>query len=53
MAQHQVMYSKQQTEIAHIESFIRRFKAKASKAKQAQGRVKALERMEKDCASLC
>ena len=47
MAQHQVMYSKQQTEIAHIESFIRRFKAKASKAKQAQGRVKALERMEK------
>ena len=47
MAQHQVMYSKQQTEIAHIENFIRRFKAKASKAKQAQGRVKALERMEK------
>ena len=47
MAQQQVMYAKQQTEIAHIESFIRRFKAKASKAKQAQGRVKALERMEK------
>jgi len=47
MAQQQVMYAKQQTEIAHIENFIRRFKAKASKAKQAQGRVKALERMEK------
>jgi ATP-binding cassette subfamily F protein 3 len=47
MAQQQVMYAKQQTEIAHIESFIRRFKAKASKAKQAQGRVKALQRMEK------
>lgn len=39
-------YDKQQREIAHIENFIRRFKAKASKAKQAQGRVKALERME-------
>tara|TARA_B110000259_G_scaffold36641_1_gene41347 strand:- start:153 stop:2090 length:1938 start_codon:yes stop_codon:yes gene_type:complete len=47
MAQQQVMYAKQQTEIAHIESFIQRFKAKASKAKQAQGRMKALERMEK------
>jgi len=47
MAQQQVMYAKQQVEIAHIENFIRRFKAKASKAKQAQGRVKALERMEK------
>ncbi len=47
MAQQQVMYAKQQTEIAHIESFIKRFKAKASKAKQAQGRMKALERMEK------
>ena len=46
MAQQQSMYDKQQAEIAHIESFIRRFKAKASKAKQAQGRVKALERME-------
>jgi len=46
MAQQQSMYEKQQAEIAHIESFIRRFKAKASKAKQAQGRVKALQRME-------
>ncbi|HCI02205.1 MAG TPA: ABC transporter ATP-binding protein [Oceanospirillaceae bacterium] len=46
IAQQQSMFDKQQAEIAHIESFIRRFKAKASKAKQAQGRVKALERME-------
>jgi len=38
-------YEKQQKEIAHMEDFVRRFKAKASKAKQAQSRVKALERM--------
>lgn len=42
----QASYDKQQAEIAHIENFIRRFKAKATKAKQAQSRVKALERME-------
>ena len=47
MAQQQSLFNKQQTEIAHIESFIQRFRAKASKAKQAQGRLKALERMEK------
>jgi len=46
LALQQSEYEKQQREIEHIESFIRRFKAKASKAKQAQGRVKALERME-------
>ncbi|WP_028079527.1 ATP-binding cassette domain-containing protein [Solimonas soli] len=39
-------YDKQQREIAHLQNFIRRFKAKASKATQAQSRVKALERME-------
>ncbi|MEQ1440606.1 ATP-binding cassette domain-containing protein [Fontimonas sp. SYSU GA230001] len=39
-------YAQQQARIAHLESFIRRFKAKASKARQAQSRVKALERME-------
>jgi ATP-binding cassette, subfamily F, member 3 len=33
--------------MAHLQKFIDRFKAKASKAKQAQSRVKALERMEK------
>ena len=45
LAQQQASYEKQQREIAHMESFIRRFKAKATKAKQAQSRVKALERM--------
>ncbi len=38
---------KQQEKIAHLKKFIDRFKAKASKAKQAQSRVKALDRMEK------
>lgn len=40
-------YEKQQDKIAHLQKFITRFKAKATKAKQAQSRVKALERMEK------
>jgi len=40
-------YSKQQERIAHLQRFIDRFKAKATKAKQAQSRVKALARMEK------
>ncbi|GHU37299.1 ABC transporter ATP-binding protein [Betaproteobacteria bacterium] len=40
-------YSRQQEKIAHLQSFINRFKAKATKARQAQSRVKALERMEK------
>jgi ATP-binding cassette, subfamily F, member 3 len=43
----QQAYSKQQEKMAHLQKFIDRFKAKASKAKQAQSRVKALERMEK------
>ena len=43
----QASFSKQQDKIAHLQKFIDRFKAKASKAKQAQSRVKALERMEK------
>ncbi len=43
----QAAYSKQREKIAHLQKFIDRFKAKASKAKQAQSRVKALERMEK------
>nr|WP_231402538.1 ATP-binding cassette domain-containing protein [Caenimonas aquaedulcis] len=43
----QSTFSKQQEKIAHLQKFIDRFKAKASKAKQAQSRVKALERMEK------
>jgi ATP-binding cassette subfamily F protein 3 len=40
-------FAKQQEKIAHLQKFIARFKAKASKAKQAQSRVKALDRMEK------
>lgn len=47
LAQQQATFEKQQQEIKHIQSFIDRFKAKASKAKQAQSRVKMLERMEK------
>ncbi|MEO7008236.1 MAG: ATP-binding cassette domain-containing protein, partial [Caldimonas sp.] len=47
MSQQQAGYQKQQERIAHLQRFIDRFKAKASKAKQAQSRVKALARMEK------
>ncbi len=46
LAQQQSAYLKQQEEIAHIHRFVTRFKAKASKAKQAQSRLKTLERME-------
>lgn len=42
----QAAYEKQQAQIAHMQSFISRFKAKASKARQAQSRVKALEKLE-------
>ncbi|MCA3100118.1 MAG: ATP-binding cassette domain-containing protein [Rhodocyclaceae bacterium] len=45
LAVQQSAFIKQQAHIAHLESFIARFKAKASKARQAQSRVKALERM--------
>ncbi|MBA2672690.1 ATP-binding cassette domain-containing protein [Ramlibacter sp.] len=43
----QSAFSRQQDKMAHLQKFIDRFKAKASKAKQAQSRVKALERMER------
>ncbi|MEH6625533.1 MAG: ATP-binding cassette domain-containing protein [Motiliproteus sp.] len=46
LAQQQSAFVKQQQRVAHIESFIRRFKAQATKAKQAQSRIKELERME-------
>ncbi|AXF78051.1 ABC transporter ATP-binding protein [Erwinia tracheiphila] len=46
LAQQQSMYENQQAKVAHLQSFIDRFKAKASKAKQAQSRIKMLERME-------
>jgi ATP-binding cassette subfamily F protein 3 len=45
LAQQQSNYDKQQREIKHMQSFVERFRAKATKAKQAQSRVKALERM--------
>ncbi len=47
MSQQQAAFSRQQDKVAQLQRFIDRFKAKASKAKQAQSRVKALERMEK------
>ena len=47
MSQAQAAFDKQQDRIAHLQRFIDRFKAKATKAKQAQSRVKALARMEK------
>ena len=47
MSQQAAAYAKQQERVAHLQKFIDRFKAKASKAKQAQSRVKALERMER------
>jgi ATP-binding cassette subfamily F protein 3 len=47
LSQAQASYAKQQERMAHLQKFIDRFKAKASKAKQAQSRVKALARMEK------
>jgi ATP-binding cassette subfamily F protein 3 len=47
LAQNQALYARQQREITHIESFIARFRAKASKARQAQSRIKALERMQR------
>jgi len=46
LAQQQSMFEHQQQKVAHLQSFIDRFKAKASKAKQAQSRIKMLERME-------
>ncbi len=47
IGQQQAAFSRQQDKIAHLQKFIDRFKAKATKARQAQSRVKALERMEK------
>ncbi|WP_288356371.1 ATP-binding cassette domain-containing protein [uncultured Cycloclasticus sp.] len=46
LAQQQSNFERQQKERAHIQSYVDRFKAKATKAKQAQSRLKALERME-------
>jgi len=47
LAQQQTMYERQQRQIAHMMSFVERFRAQATKARQAQSRLKALERMER------
>ena len=46
LANQQSAFVKQQKQISHMQDFVRRFKAKATKAKQAQSRLKALEKME-------
>lgn len=46
LAQQQSLYESQQLKVAHLQSYIDRFRAKATKAKQAQSRIKMLERME-------
>jgi ATP-binding cassette subfamily F protein 3 len=47
LAQQQAMYARQQKDIKHIQGFVDRFRYKASKARQAQSRLKMLERMTK------
>jgi ATP-binding cassette, subfamily F, member 3 len=47
LAVQQSMFERQQREIAHISRFVTRFRAKASKARQAQSRLKALDRLER------
>jgi ATP-binding cassette subfamily F protein 3 len=51
LAQQQAAYDKQQRTIAHLEAFITRFRAKATKARQAQSRIKALEKLERIAAA--
>ncbi|MEP6657483.1 MAG: ATP-binding cassette domain-containing protein [Betaproteobacteria bacterium] len=51
LALQQATFVKQQRQIAHLQSFVDRFRAKATKAKQAQSRIKALERMERIAAA--
>ncbi len=46
LAEQQSSYVKQQREVQHMQDFVRRFRAKATKAKQAQSRIKALAKME-------
>jgi ATP-binding cassette subfamily F protein 3 len=51
LAQQQAAYAKQQRQIAHLQAFVDRFRAKATKAKQAQSRIRAIERMERIAAA--
>ena len=51
LALQQATYAKQQRQIAHLQAFIDRFRAKATKAKQAQSRIKTLEKMERIAAA--
>jgi len=51
LAMQQATFQKQQREIAHLERFVERFRAKATKARQAQSRLKALDRMERISAA--
>ncbi|HET9577802.1 MAG TPA: ATP-binding cassette domain-containing protein, partial [Usitatibacter sp.] len=51
LAQQQSAYERQQRTIAHLESFIDRFRAKATKARQAQSRLRALEKLERIAAA--
>lgn len=51
LAQQQSLYERQQRDVAHLQSYIERFRAKATKARQAQSRIKALERMERISAA--
>ena len=51
LANQQAMFEKQQRDRAHLESYIERFRAKATKARQAQSRIKALARMEEISAA--
>ncbi len=51
LALQQSAYEKQQRTVAHLEAFITRFRAKATKARQAQSRIRALERLERIAAA--
>ena len=51
LAQQQSAYEQQQRAVAHLEAFITRFRAKATKARQAQSRIRALEKLERIAAA--
>jgi ATP-binding cassette subfamily F protein 3 len=51
LALQQASYEKQQRQVAHLQSFVDRFRAKATKAKQAQSRIRTLEKMERIAAA--